>query len=243
MRGWLRRETEALLDWLLPPHCPLCAAALAPGSDWCAACRADFAPLPAARCPTCALPYPTAAGSVHLCETCLRSPPPFVATVAAGLYAGRLREAIHRFKFDGLLALDRPLAQLLGAALREQGRAWTPTLLVPVPLHRARLRERGFNQTLLLGRILARTLRCPVAPRLLLRVRPTAPQAGLSAEERRGNLRGAFALRGAVAGERILLLDDVMTTGATARECARVLAAAGAEVTVAVLARAPRHQL
>jgi len=105
-----------------------------------------------------------------------------------------------------------------------------------------RLRERTYNQSLLLARVLGRHWQLPVASRLLLRSRPTLPQQGLPAEERRRNLRGAFALRRELEGERVLLLDDVLTTGATARECARVLLAGGAgEVAVAVLGRARRN--
>jgi ComF family protein len=161
---------------------------------------------------------------------------------AAGLYQEGLREAVHRFKFRGDLGLDRPLGELLAEALSGQAApGWRPDLVVPVPLHRRRLAERTYNQSLLLARAVARSWRVPVPARLLLRTRATPPQQGLSAEERRRNLRGAFALRQPLGGERVLLVDDVLTTGATARECARVLRDGGAgEVAVAVLARACR---
>jgi ComF family protein len=162
--------------------------------------------------------------------------------VAAGVYAGTLREAVHRFKFGGALALDRPLGGLLAARLAAEMPLWRPELVVPVPLHRRRLGERTYNQSLLLARELARQWRVAVPARLLLRTRPTPPQQGLTAAQRRRNLKGAFALRRPLGGERVLLVDDVLTTGATARECARMLLAGGAgEVAVAVLARAARH--
>lgn len=241
MRDWLLREAGALLDWLLPPCCPLCGTALKVSQGFCPTCQAGIQPLSAARCPHCALPYPTEEGSAHLCEACLRLPPAFQTTIAAGLYDGTLRQAIHRFKYDGELSLERPLAQLLTDTVLPALAAWRPTLLIPVPLHRERLRARGFNQTLLLARHLGRHLGCPVSARTLIRSRPTPPQTGLSAAERSANLRGAFVLCHPLPQERIILLDDVMTTGATARECARLLKDGGAEVMVAVLARAARH--
>jgi ComF family protein len=131
---------------------------------------------------------------------------------------------------------------MLAEALRPLCDEWRPDLLVPVPLHPRRLRQRSYNQALLLARELGRNLSLPVASRLLQRRHPTPPQRGLSARVRFHNLRGAFALERPLAGERILLVDDVMTTGATTSECTRtLLAGGGGEVAVAVLGRARRH--
>jgi ComF family protein len=117
-------------------------------------------------------------------------------------------------------------------------------LIVPVPLHPTRLRLRTYNQSLLLAVVLGRQLRTPVARRLLTRTRATPPQQGLPAEIRRRNLRGAFALRQKLIGDRVLLVDDVLTTGATVRECGRILREGGAaEVAVAVIGRARLHHL
>jgi ComF family protein len=153
-----------------------------------------------------------------------------------------LRAAVQRFKYEGAIVLDRPLAGLLAKVLEED--ALRPDLIIPVPLHYSRLRERTYNQALLLARVLGRRWRLPVLPRLLVRSRPTPQQQGLKAEVRRKNLKGAFALNRKLNGERVLLIDDVVTTGATVRECSRVLIEGGAgEVSVAVLARARRHHV
>ncbi len=238
LRGW-----SALLDLFLPPACALCGKTLASAAEpqLCPTCLSDIPPLGPASCRRCALPYPAENGSDHLCQSCLLQPPPFARVVTAGIYDRALRQAIHRFKFDGAIGLDRPLAHLLARVLGEAPEN-AFDLLVPVPLHPARLRHRTYNQSLLLGRELSRLTGLPLRSELLRRLRPTPPQQGLDAEERRRNLRGAFAAPKPLHGQRILLLDDVLTTGATARECSSVLLDAGAsEVSVAVLARAPRH--
>jgi len=237
---WLCDEFCGLLDLLLPPACPACGGerGYTPSQLFCTACLAGIHHLTSPCCPRCALPYPAEGGTDHLCESCLRQPPPYSWVTALGLHEEALRRAVHRFKYQGRVGLDRPLGQLLAAAL-ETGRNWRPDLLVPVPLHRNRLRERTYNQSLLLARVLGRRWQLPVASRLLLRSRPTLPQQGLPAEVRRRNLQGAFVLHRELHGERVLLVDDVLTTGATAGECSRVLLAGGAdEVAVAVLARA-----
>lgn len=243
---WLKQEWLGLLEIFLPQVCPLCGVHLATTTrnGFCSDCRSTMPPLTSPCCPRCALPYPTASGHDHLCEECLRHPPPFLWTAAAGIYDGELRRAIRRFKFDGSFHLDRALGELLHESLAVRLDEYAPHLLVPVPLHSSRLRQRSFNQALLLARDLGRRGKIAVAPRLLRRVRSTPPQPGLSVAERRSNLRHAFALSRPLAGERVLLIDDVMTTGATARACAEVLRAGGAtEVAVAVLGRAQRHQI
>lgn len=239
-------EASGLLDLFLPPACPLC------GQEWagsrphlfCPECLAGIRPLASPCCPACALPYPTENGSDHLCEECLRAPPPFLWARGVGLYEDALRSAVRRFKFEGAFNLDRPLAHLLATALAEKAASFAPDLLVPVPLHPLRLRRRTYNQSLLLARRLGKHWKVPVASRLLTRTRFTPAQQGLKAVVRRRNVKGAFAPARALAGERVLLIDDVFTTGATARECCRTLKAAGAsEVAVAVLGRAPKHSL
>jgi len=236
----LRRAGGELLELLLPPSCSLCGRLLPRGSVavFCPGCRKHMPPLPPARCSRCALPFATSVPMQHLCGTCLRESNPAFATVhAAGRYEGLLRTAIGRFKYAGAVGLDRPLADLILAACDLP----TVDLLVPVPLHHDRLRRRTYNQSLLLARLLAARLQRPVAADLLRRNRATPPQQGLPADVRRRNLRGAFALAADPAGSRVLLVDDVLTTGSTARECSRVLRAGGASgVDVAVIARAGR---
>jgi ComF family protein len=234
----LRRAGNELLELLLPPACSLCGRLLprGPATVFCPACREQIQPLPPARCRRCALPFATSTATQHLCGTCLReSNPAFAAVHAAGRYEGLLRTAIGRFKYEGAVGLDRPLADLMLAGCDFPAL----DLVVPVPLHRDRLRRRTYNQSLLLARLIATRLELPVAADLLHRHRATPPQQGLPADVRRRNLRGAFALAADPAGCRVLLVDDVLTTGSTARECARVLRSGGASrVEVAVIARA-----
>lgn len=241
-----REEVNGLLDFFFPPLCLLCHLPLSEPSDLslCQHCLGGCLPLTSPRCPRCALPFATIGGGDHVCGECLLHPPPFVWTVAAGLYEESLRHAIHRFKFDGILPLDRPLTRLLDNAWERNSPNWIPDLVVPVPLHPLRLAQRTYNQALLIARELGRSRKLPVDPHLLLRVLSTVTQAGLTAKERQHNLLGAFALTRPLAGEKILLIDDVMTTGSTARNCAETLCVGGAgEVAVAVLARARRNSM
>jgi ComF family protein len=164
-------------------------------------------------------------------------PPAFDWARAGGVYAGPLREAVQRLKFARKPALARPLAALV----LEQWAAVLPPAdaVVPVPLARARERARGFNQATLLAERVARALGAPLRPRWLARGRDTAPQTDLDVARRRANVRGAFVAVPAVAGLDVVVVDDVLTTGATAAECARALHAAGARrVGVLTVARA-----
>lgn len=175
-----------------------------------------------------------------LCGGCLRHEPPFAGAWAPFRYEHPLDLLEARFKFHADLAAGRVLSALMieRAAADAPPR---PELLIPVPLHSARLRERGYNQALELAQPLARAFAIPLRADLLVRTRATPPQTGLDAKTRRRNLRGAFALaEGTALPEHVALIDDVMTTGATLRECARVLRRAGvARVDVWALARAP----
>jgi ComF family protein len=240
----LRRELAGLIELFFPAACPLCGVLL--GADksapFCCACLSGMPPVLSPYCPRCQLPYPAVTGTDHLCQICLLEPPLFAGVTSVALYEDRLRLAVQRFKYQGAFTLDRPLGRLLADALEAGGTDSRPDLLVPVPLHVSRLRQRGYNQSLLLARVLGRLWRLPVLFRLLVRTRPTVPQQGLKAVERRRNLKGAFLASRPLAGESVLLVDDVMTTGATARECSRVLLEAGAgRVAVAVLGRARLH--
>ncbi len=227
-RGWLRRLGAIL--W--PSRCLLCGEPGAGGLDLCRACHAAL-PYNRRACPRCALPLAT--GATH-CGACLRRPPPQTGSRAVFLYAAPIDRLLPRVKFHGDLASARLLAALMAHALDDAER---PQALVPVPLHRTRLRGRGYDQALELARPLARLLRLPLRDDLLLRRRATAAQSTLDVGARRRNVRDAFAIHAdAALPMHVAVIDDVMTTGATARAAALALRRAGvARVDVWVCAR------
>jgi len=237
-------EFKAAGRWLLPAVCPLCDKRRDAQQPLCCDCLHELQPLPECRCPVCALPYLNEGGTQHLCGDCTTSPPPFDGVCALGLYNGLLKTAIGQLKYRQLPLLDGPLGQLLAATINDNWPEARFELIIPVPLHPTRLRERSFNQSLLLARELGRRLRLPVAANQVRRVRHTPPQQGLKAAARQKNLQTALQVDADMSNKSILLVDDVMTTGATARACCSLLRKAGAEeVRVAVLARAPRYLL
>lgn len=230
----LKALHQGLSRWLLPPRCLLCGEA----ADTLDLCQACIAALPAndACCARCALPLPAPAPA---CGECLRQPPPFSSTAAPWIYRDALAELVPRFKFHRDLASGRVLAALASKRLRDWPGWHGVHQVVPMPLHRARLAQRGYNQALELARPLAGAHRLPVRLDLLHRRHATAAQTELDAAARRRNLRGAFTAA-ALDGATVLLVDDVITTGATMREAAKTLLRAGAaEVRVLALARAP----
>jgi ComF family protein len=238
MRSWI----TAVLDLLYPALCPVCQRPLASGrrDPLCGACWEGFARLCVPCCSRCGRPFLTVDGvaeAAALCAACLTDPPPYDWARAAGPYVDPLRAALHAFKFHGARAMARPLADLV---IEQWGRDVPADVdaLVPVPLAPARERQRGFNQATLLAERLARGLGRPVKPGWLRRARPTPPQSELGAAERWANVRQAFQAAPAVVGRHLLVVDDVLTTGATAAECARALRAAGARaVGVITVAR------
>jgi ComF family protein len=171
-----------------------------------------------------------------LCGSCRLRRPVFAYARAAARYEDVVRGALHALKFGGRRALAGPLGDLLAEAVDGRLPMGLPDLLVPVPLHRRRERERGFNQSLLLARRLGQTWHRPARGDVVVRVVATAPQTALDASARRANLRGAFRVRRPelIAGRHVVVVDDVLTTGATVSECVRCLEAGGA-ATVGVL--------
>lgn len=224
----------ALLDLFFPPRCGACDALLDRVAPFCPTCALAVDPVPEPNCRGCAEPRTPG----PLCARCRTRPPPFSRTIAAYVHQGPVARAIHRFKYEDQPGLAGPLGEVLAEAARVLPLA-EDTRLVSVPLHVARLRARKYDQAALLAATAGRHLGLEVAWDGLRRARATRRQVGLSDAERDANVAGAFQATRPFTGERLVLVDDVVTTGATARAAAGALRAAGAtEVWVLVLARA-----
>lgn len=234
----LRPAFTQVLHHLLPPTCILCGAPGADGLDLCRGCRADL-PFNTDHCARCALPLGGGRGLNAVCGACQRRPPTFDRCIAPLRYQGPVPALVAMAKFRGRLNAARLLAELLAGAMFADGAA-LPEVLLPVPLHRKRLRERGYNQALELARTAGGALGLPVDSVAVARTLSTAPQAGLDEGARRRNIRGAFATVGPLPWRHVAIVDDVVTTGSTVAELARVLGAAGvARVDVWAVARTP----
>jgi ComF family protein len=222
-----------LINIIYPSRCPLCEGTSDKFicSPLCKDCWSQIMRYTGPSCRICALPFSSELSSI--CAQCFKQFPPFSKVINFGIYEGALAEAIHQLKFHGVRRISKPLATLISNLS-------LPVMdgIVPVPLHIKSLRERGFNQSILISRNLSRSLRIPLFMDTLIKKKETPPQIGLSARERISNIRNAFSVTGDVKDLRILLFDDVMTTGATVRECSHELLNAGArEVIVLTLAR------
>ena len=236
---------RALLDLLFPPLCHICKAFIPKAGDLfiCAACLEKISFLVTPLCSACGTPFVTENGSDHLCGACLKFPP-FHTCRSATLFDGPVQELIHRLKYGYRVHLSQPLGLLTAGALAPFCSQAAPGLIVPVPLHRKRLRQRGFNQSQLIGAELAKQWKLPLEFGNLRRVRWTEPQTSLDAADRRDNVRGAFAVRDPrrLEGKRVLLVDDVYTTGSTIRACAEPLREAGAAAVFVVTVARSVHQ-
>lgn len=219
---------RALLDLVYPPRCAACGAGT-DGAPFCIPCDRALLEVPEG-CPRCGAPGPAAP-----CGACAAHPPAFDAVRAGGLFGGPLADAIHRLKYGDRPALARPLGVWLAARVRLPEGAD----VISVPLARGRRVERGYDQAHLVADALARAAGLKRLRGALHRVRETPPQVGKTREERARNVAGAFSAEPWVVGRSIVLVDDVVTTGATADAAARALRAAGSvAVVVAALARA-----
>ena len=225
------------LDWLFPPVCGGCSRK---GFRWCPDCQKQVIRVPEPVCHCCGLPL----SQPGLCPTCRDSRPPYKAIRSWVVFEGPIRHAIHTMKYRRNAALGEALAPHLAGYARNLG--WRVDLVVPVPLSRRRMKERGYNQVGPLAMPLAAMLGWRYSPQVLAQTRETRSQVGLSPLERKVNIAGAFRAEPVlVAGKAILLVDDVVTTGATMAACAKALVKADAQIVYGLtLARAlPHHGL
>ena len=243
----VRRRLGVWFDHLAPRACALCDQTLAPGMfpGVCMACLLAMPGATRLRCARCGLPHdlPDDHSANRQACPCSKAAPGFDQTVAVADYAAPLDRVVTSLKFGRQLNLARPLGELLATRWLGSTPAIRLDCLVPVPLSASRLAQRGFNQALEMARSMAASVRTPlpVMPFDLRRVRDTSPQTGLSLDERRHNLIGAFSCDARFDGLHVGLVDDVMTSGSTLTESARVLKAAGARSVIAlVVARTMR---
>lgn len=234
---FLKRAFQFILDLLFPPKCVLCHRFYP--SLICPNCLSEIKPFSGKTCSLCGVPLQ---GKGHLCLQCTRNPPSFQKALFYGLYEGKLEEAILRFKFQDHPDLASPLGQLMVQRWRQSG--IEVNLVTSVPLSLRSLRIRGYNQAELLAKVVANGLNLPYR-NLLKKKRETKEQSKLKREERLKNLIGAFQALSpeSLLNEAVLLVDDVLTTGATASECAKTLLGMGASaVYVLTLARGTGDQ-
>lgn len=243
---------ESLFATLFPSDCRLCGTPLVNISRLpvCLPCLSEVRPIAGGVCPVCGervfSPYVLKADAgAFRCGLCRRAEPPFVKAAAYGSYDGGLRELIHLLKYQQVRPASVVLGRMLAEAVSRLQPGWKQRpVVVPVPLHAHKLRQRGFNQSELIARdfirLGARDSRLAMCPGVLVRRRETQSQIGLTRHQRRENIRGAFVVARPeeISGHEILLVDDVFTTGTTVSECARVLLRAGAsKIFVATVAR------
>ncbi len=213
-------------QYLFPGQCILCLDAAPSGCLLCAPCT-DELPLNDRGCNRCGKPLPV---STPLCGECQKSPPAFDSVRTLYRYTTPVDHLIHQLKYDGKLHL----ARLFGEQLRAAAPGWVrktgmPDLILPVPLHRSRMRKRGFNQSIEVARLAAKHLGIKLEYELVKRIRKTEPQTELPLKKRKRNVRGAFAVNGSLKGLSVVIVDDVITSGHTVGELARVLKVAGAK--------------
>lgn len=239
MNRWIKGLYNGCLDLLFPRVCPVCQErSEEQSSDICPKCQKSIRPMSTPICSCCGMEIYSGSGKDHLCGTCLREPPPFELARSFYLYDGGIRTLITRLKYQK----DTSVVTTLGGLMREQD--LSPFLscdyIVPVPLHKRRLQERGFNQALLLAKACFDAKDTGIHTSLLYRTVNTVPQVLLDAKTRRRSLNGVFRVNGSVAisGKSICLIDDVYTTGTTVSYCSRELVRGGADrVLVLTIAR------
>lgn len=223
---YFRSSILSAFDFLLPPRCPACQIKIPDNGHFCGTCWSDLEFISEPRCKHCGIAFEFDPGPEHICAACLADPPDVCWVRATCVYEGMARDLILRLKHGAQINLAPAMARLMAINMPDQQER---VLLVPVPLHRRRFFARRYNQSMLLAQSLSNLTDVPVGARALTRIRSTGSQGGLSRKQRRRNVTGAFAAnRNIVAGHHIILIDDVVTTGATADACAQTLMKAGA---------------
>lgn len=240
---WVPPLVRRAIRFFLPVHCSSCSTLLAddPIPHFCSDCWSAISLMPDARCARCDHPFPSSIATTyspnHVCHPCAERPPSYTKAWTLYPYVPPLQHAIRLFKYQGKVSLAAPLAALMIARLPPLN---SVDVIMPVPLHLERLRQREFNQSLLLADHIGRSLGIPVAYTNLVRTVSTPAQTTLSRARRQKNLRRAFAVLRpeTIVNKRILLIDDVFTTGTTVNECAKALRKAGsADVFALTLGR------
>lgn len=239
----MTKALTALAELLFPTLCLTCGRILLERGEhsFCSECRSGIRLIASPLCPVCGIPYPVEEGPDHRCGDCILSKRHVGAARSLGIYESVLLNAIHAFKYGGNLTLGERLGRMMADHPYPAFRIEDYSLIVPVPLHPRRLRKRGFNQSVILSRQISKRRGIAMDFRAVRRIIDTESQAGLKKEERQSNIKKAFDVPDPerVRGRRILLVDDVYTTGSTLAECARILLKGGAdEVGALTLARA-----
>lgn len=224
------------LDWLFPPDCGGCGKK---GERWCSDCQSKSQIIGGRCCTVCG----DISVETGICRRCREDPPLYTQVRSWALFQGPVRSLVHQLKYKNDICLGEALAQPMILELQKIG--WPLDLLMPVPLSLARMAERGYNQAALIAFPIAIGLNIPYTARALMKVRNTRSQVGLRFEERKQNLANAFTVNAPkVNAKRILIVDDVTTTGSTLNECARILLGAGAkEVYGYTFARSAHNRL
>jgi ComF family protein len=233
---------STLFQFFLPPQCPCCEKFLEEGQQgFCPNCLLKIRWIEPPFCSICGIPFISKEVENHPCGACETHGKYFTMARALGIYEGSLQEAIHRWKYEGKTHLTLFFAEWMAEGVKDYWGYDSIDLLIPVPLHPQRLRERGFNQALLLVKEISRRTGIPYQKTILRKKKPTLPQVNLSGAEREKGLKGAFQVIGKkdLDGKSVLLIDDVYTTGATVNECSKVLLGGGVKrIDVLTLAHA-----
>jgi ComF family protein len=225
-----------LINIIYPPKCSICLNFLDDSETKikgiCDECYSEFPALHHPFCSVCGVPFTSKVEEDHLCEKCIRERPHYDELRSPYLYEDRIMDAIHLIKYSGKSYLAKSLGPLLESFAKDWVTITKDMLMIPVPLHKKRLKQRGFNQSALLVKSVSRILDIEADYFSLIRIKYTETQTGLNLEERRRNVKGAFEVSGRknLNGKTVILVDDVATTGNTMNECASVLKKAGCDM-------------